>query len=316
VAAATTTNSAGELIVQGALSLDNTATTRIFIGGTTAGSGFSQIAQHGTSSVALNGTLDVSFTNGFQNTIRNSDTFNILTSNNTVTGAFSNVASGNRVTTSDGIGSFLVTYAGQKTVILSDFLPSVSVSSVVSRQSPKNVNLDIPLNLTGNYTIECRRGGPAPGGTYQVVFTFAYPLTNAPATSATGTYTSTASSFGADQTTWVVNLAGVTNEQVLGITLSNVNDTQNEHSDSIAVQMGILIGDATGGRDANGNPVVSSADVSFVKAHSGKAATPGDLGTIRADVTADGVVNSADVSLTKSKSGTGITSGTGAPVHR
>jgi len=73
--------------------------------------------------------------------------------------------------------------------------------------------------------------------------------------------------------------------------------------------MGVLMGAGTG------RTSVSSADISFVKAHSGIAAQPRNIGSIRADVTADGVVNSADISLTKSKSGTAITGGT-KTLHR
>jgi hypothetical protein len=182
----------------------------------------------------------------------------------------------------------------------------VNVSSVVSRKSPNGVNLDIPLSSTST-VIECRTGGA--NGIYQVVFTFANPLTAAPGFNVQGTYASASGTFGPDQSTFIVNLTGVANKQYLTITLTNVTDNAGEQSDSISVPIGILIGAATG------NTSVSSADISFVKAHSGTAAQPGNIPSIRADVTANGVTNSADISLVKSKSGTAITGGTGAPVR-
>ena len=49
------------------------------------------------------------------------DTFNIVTAEETLTGAFSNVASGERLVTADGLGSFIVSYATGLSVVLSDF---------------------------------------------------------------------------------------------------------------------------------------------------------------------------------------------------
>ncbi|MBV9008169.1 MAG: hypothetical protein JO354_03235 [Verrucomicrobia bacterium] len=182
----------------------------------------------------------------------------------------------------------------------------VTVSSVVSRKNPNGVSLDIPLSLTST-VIECRRGGGTQA--YEVVFTFANALTDVPGVTVQGTYSSSVPSS-PNPSTLVVDLTGVANEQDLTITLTNVTDSAGEESDSISVTMGVLIGAAIG------RSPVSSADISFVKAHSGMAAQPGNIGSIRADVTADGVVNSADISLTKSQSGAGITTGTGAPVRR
>lgn len=57
-----------------------------------------------------------------------SDTFTILTTQTTLAGAFSNVASGGRLNTVGGNGSFVVTYAGTNNVTLSNFGSTVCVS--------------------------------------------------------------------------------------------------------------------------------------------------------------------------------------------
>jgi hypothetical protein len=66
----------------------------------------------------LGGNLVVSLINGF--TPASSDTFTILTTQTMLAGAFSNVASGGRLTTADGNSSFVVTYSGNN-VVLSQF---------------------------------------------------------------------------------------------------------------------------------------------------------------------------------------------------
>jgi hypothetical protein len=51
------------------------------------------------------------------------DSFTILTSTGPLSGAFGNVASGGRLMTADGFGSFLVTYsATSRQVVLSSFV--------------------------------------------------------------------------------------------------------------------------------------------------------------------------------------------------
>ena len=69
---------------------------------------------------------------------------------------------------------------------------------------------DINLPLTGNPGIECRIGGAT--NNYQVVFTFASPVTfnNAAVTAGAGSVTS---SSGSGTTTITVDLIGVTNAQ-------------------------------------------------------------------------------------------------------
>ncbi len=116
--------SAGAIRVEGDIAFESTAKLRIEIGGLTPDSQHDQviqITQTGGDGVLLDGILDVTFINGYQNSIGNGQTFAILVSDQAIDGAFSNVANGGRLATSDGHGSFLVTYSGSQ-VLLSQFL--------------------------------------------------------------------------------------------------------------------------------------------------------------------------------------------------
>jgi hypothetical protein len=73
-------------------------------------------------SVVLNGSLAVSLINGFQATIQSSDTFTLLSTTTSLSGTFSGIANGTRLTTADGFGSFQVNYLSNG-VSLSQFVP-------------------------------------------------------------------------------------------------------------------------------------------------------------------------------------------------
>ncbi|MBA3963745.1 MAG: S-layer family protein, partial [Chthoniobacterales bacterium] len=106
----------GGLSVTGNVSLLATSQLSFQLGGLTQGTQYSFLNVNGT--VSLGGQLVVSFVNSFQAT--NSNNFTVLSSTGPLAGAFSNVASGTRLSVTDGSGSFLVTYSGDD-VILSDF---------------------------------------------------------------------------------------------------------------------------------------------------------------------------------------------------
>ena len=103
------------LAVTGAVSLLSTSKLTFQLGGLTQGNQYGFLNVNGT--VALNGNLVVSFVNSFQ--AGNKDNFTVLSST-ALSGVFANVASGTRLATTDGSGTFLVTYNGT-TVVLSDF---------------------------------------------------------------------------------------------------------------------------------------------------------------------------------------------------
>ncbi len=169
---------------------------------------------------------------------------------------------------------------------------------VVSRKTHGSAGMfDIDLPLTGPRGIECRSGGT--NKVYTLVFTFGNLLASvggASVTDGTGTISSSAIDSN-DAHQYVVNLTGVTNAQIITLSLSNVTDSAGNSSSAVSASMGVLLGDTT----ANG--AVNSSDISDTKAQSGTAATSSNF---REDVTVSGLINSADISLVKSKSGTAL----------
>lgn len=113
--------SPGQVTVAGDLILEEESVLKLEIGGTTAITGFDRIRQiEGDAGVTLGGQLQVDLINGFYDTIQSANEFAVLTSEQGLQGSFSNVADGERLTTTDGRGSFLVEY-GASSVTLSDF---------------------------------------------------------------------------------------------------------------------------------------------------------------------------------------------------
>jgi hypothetical protein len=134
---------------------------------------------------------------------------------------------------------------------------------------------------------------PTPSNAYQVVITFAAPVTvtGANITSGSGNVSSTTVS-GSEVT---VNLINVSNAQVITITLTGVND--GTHSSSVNIPIAVLVGDTS----ANGS--VNATDVSQTKAESGHALTAANF---REDVSVNGSINSTDVGTVKAASGTAL----------
>jgi hypothetical protein len=171
-----------------------------------------------------------------------------------------------------------------------EIFPSVLVpSSAVSRKVHGAFTGDINLPLVaigGAVGIECRNGA----GVYQMVVTFASPVTLTGATVTNGTGSATFSGSGTAVIT--VNLTGVTDQQRLGVTLNNVSDGTT--TTNILIPMGVLIGDSIG------NGTVNAGDVGFVKSQSGVAVGAGNF---RADVIINGTINAGDIGQVKANSG-------------
>lgn len=196
-------------------------------------------------------------------------------------------------TTSSGIGP-----ADLGTIFRINIVtPSLRPLSVVSRKAHGSAGtFDLDLPLTGSPGIECRNGGA--NGDYTLVFSFSNPLTSVSGASITsGNGSVNSSAIGADPHQYVINLTGVTNAQVITVSLTNVNDSAGNGSPAVAGSMAILVGDTTADR------FVNSADISQTKSQSGNLVTSSNF---RQDVTIDGFLNSADISLVKSKSGTAL----------
>jgi hypothetical protein len=152
---------------------------------------------------------------------------------------------------------------------------------------------DIPLPLvplTGAIGTEPRQGVP---GEYQMVITFANPVTVSGASVTTGVGSATHSVSGNVVT---VNLTGVTDRQRLEVTLAGVSSGNN--LGSIRVPMGVLAGDVVQ------NAVVGSSDIGQVKvfAQSGTVSAA----TFRGDCATNGSITASDVGLVKAKSGNSL----------
>ncbi len=85
------------------------ANTGLFfdLGGLASGTGHDRI--NGTS-VTLNGSLSLNFTNGFQSSIGNADTLTLINASTALNGTFASLPNGSRLNTADGFGSFQVNY--------------------------------------------------------------------------------------------------------------------------------------------------------------------------------------------------------------
>ncbi len=127
------------LVVNGNVTLLSSSQLTFQLAGLTQGSQYGFLNVNGT--VALNGNLVVSFVDPFQAT--NNDNFTVLSST-ALSGAFTNVASGGRLTATDNSGTFLVTYSGT-TVILSDFQPNGEAPAASSATASEPDAADKPV---------------------------------------------------------------------------------------------------------------------------------------------------------------------------
>jgi hypothetical protein len=150
--------------------------------------------------------------------------------------------------------------------------------------------LDLPMALDGS-GVEPRNGN----GNYTIVLHFDQPIQSGTAAVSHGTGSPGTVTFNGND--MIVNLSGVTNEQVLTLTASNVMSATGGLLSSVSLNIGFLIGDTTANRQVN------SSDVAHTQAQSGQAVTATNAGD---DVTISGEINSSDVSAVQAKSGTGL----------
>ena len=130
------------------------AVLSIDIGGTAQASAFQDSAAKYdnltvSGTVALNGTLAVYLTNGYGPPA--ASTFTILTSTasgTAISGAFQNVSFGGRMTTADGLGSFVVNLTGNS-VVLSNFV-SLSKAPQIFSQPP---SLTVIAGKTATFSV-------------------------------------------------------------------------------------------------------------------------------------------------------------------
>jgi len=111
---------AGRIDIHGSVVLSSSADLRLEIGGYTAATQFDFL--RATGSVLLGGKLSVSLINNFQSAMTNGASFVVLTNGSALTGAFTNVASGGQLTTTDGYARFTVLYDGSTTLRLANLV--------------------------------------------------------------------------------------------------------------------------------------------------------------------------------------------------
>ena len=102
-------NSAGSLTFNASLVLQTNSLLAFELGGYSSGLTYDFLSV--SNAARLGGALSVSFINGFGRTITNGASFTLMTAAS-ISGAFTNVASGSRLSTADGFADFVVTYAG------------------------------------------------------------------------------------------------------------------------------------------------------------------------------------------------------------
>ena len=117
-------NSPGETTIEGDYVL-NSGSIDIEVAGLDAGTTFDFVDVQGTMSIDPNDTfLNVSFLDGFENSILGTDTFTILTADGGLSGSFRGLADGATFATADGAGTFRINYTDDS-IILSNYVSAV-----------------------------------------------------------------------------------------------------------------------------------------------------------------------------------------------
>jgi hypothetical protein len=120
-----------------------------------------------------------------------------------------------------------------------------------------------------------------------VVLTFNKAVTAATATVTEGVATAGAPTFSGNDV--IVGLTGVTNQQYVTVSLTNVSSNEGDTGASGSVRVGFLLG------DVNQNRVISLADVALVNA---QLAQPVTATNYLKDVNVSGTLSLADKAIT------------------
>jgi hypothetical protein len=151
---------------------------------------------------------------------------------------------------------------------------------------------DVNLPVSGPpFGVECRSSS----GNHTFVFSFSNSINSATASVTGGTGVAGAPTFSANKVT--VNVTGVTDIQVLTVTLSGVMDSFAQSLPNASVSANMLIGDTTASKTVN------ASDITQVKIQSGALVSGANF---RTDLNANGSVNAADISLVKTRSGNAL----------
>ena len=168
-------------------------------------------------------------------------------------------------------------------------LPAPALVGAASRLTHGSVgpfDAFMPLDGSG---IEPRNGN----GNHTIILHFDRPIQSGTAAVTAGAGSAGTVSFSGND--MIVNLSGVGNAQRITLTATNVAAATGGVLNSVALNIGFLIG------DTNADKFVDAVDVAQTKSQSGNGLTNSNF---REDVNADGFIDAVDVAQVKSKSGT------------
>ena len=193
-------------------------------------------------------------------------------------------------------GNFLYDGAGHIDLNLIAAPPVFQLTGAVSRKTHGAAGtFDVPLPLSSPFGVECRSGGS--GGDHTLVFTFNNTVASGNANVATMGTGSISGSPVFSGNTMTVNLTGVSDVQLITVTLSGVTDSFAQVLPSTPVSAKILLGDTTN------NSTVNAGDVAQTKAQSGNTTGAGNF---RTDTNVSGSISAADVAQVKANSGNSV----------
>lgn len=191
------------------------------------------------------------------------------------------------------IGAGYATLAKDTGFTLRTTAPALALTAAASRKVHGTAGtFDIDLPLSGSPGVECRTGQPT-SGDHTLIFTFTNPIVGGTAsvTGGTGSVSGNPTAVGGIV---IVNLAGVTDVQMITVTLSGVTDNFGQVLSDTVVNANMLIG------DTNGNQTVNATDVAQTKGQSGLAVTGANF---RQDVNASGTITASDIAQVKTNAG-------------
>jgi dockerin type I repeat protein len=193
-------------------------------------------------------------------------------------------------------GAFAYDGAGNIDLNVSAVPPPFTLSNAASRRTHGGAGtFDLLLPFSSPFGVECRSSGVS--GNHTLVFTFTNTVVSGSASLARMGSGSVSGLPVFSGNTMTLNLTGVSNAQLVTVTLSGVMDNFSQVLPDTAVSMRVLAG------DTDGNGLVDSTDVSQTKAESGAPVT---IGNFRADVTVNGAITGSDISLVKLFVGTAV----------
>ena len=168
----------------------------------------------------------------------------------------------------------------------------LNLVSVVSRMQHGSITVPFEVNLpfTGTRGVECRSSASLGAGHYQMVFQFDGALTSVGGVSvSTGAGSVSSCQIRLNNHEYIVNLTGVSDQQYIAVTLTNVAGAPNGGT-VVGPQMGVLVG------DVNASGRVDAADVSSVRQQTLATITTSNF---RDDLNASGRIDASDVSVAR-----------------